>query len=179
MKYLLILTAILSSLLTFSSAYSQEDPDIPRTPMVVLDWDNNIIVHEQGILSGQDAILAVDPKFFTGAKRNGLIAMENNIYSFADQDALAQFDANEDSIIDEGDAIYQYLYLIHFLTSGKMKVVSLKVAGIRAIILKGHEDPIKSASQTAHADDIGYVILSSNTTLPLRIINVRTSYFRK
>jgi len=107
-----------------SSAELQIAPVVRR--VMVADLDNSGHVDQQGILSGDDPLLAVK----VPSDNPNQTAIEY-IDSFAH---LGDIDSQGDGHLDSADAIYNSLVLVYFDQTGKpVRLVPLADAGIRAI----------------------------------------------
>lgn len=124
-----------------SASYAQAPLTLPVAQMLVLDWDNLRSLDSNPEFHPNDAVLVVDPSFFTPQQRAALTPVVNGYYSFADEDALGQFDTNHDGIINSLDPIYSHLFLVYLADGSTQKIVSIKNAGIVTIELPSFNDP--------------------------------------
>ena len=85
-------------------------------------------------------------------------------------------DTNRDSAITSADAEYQQLGLAYFSnnkkTSGFVKIISFKDAGIRAIFFAARLIPNEHKQHPNFHGAAGFAIVGDNTRRPVQIIDV-------
>lgn len=159
---------VLALVALFIAAYhAKHHPSVAKKsahPVLVVDLHNNGLVMLEDLNRGEDALLVVQPE----AKDK---TDEQWISGF---DVLERFDSNHDRRIDKKDPIYSRLALLYYPGDiKKKKYVSLKKAGIKAIVFGKEElQKLPKSLEETHRLFVGHVEMADGTMRNISVLPV-------
>lgn len=157
---LMVLIAIFVA--AYQIRYDKAADKKPKTthPVLVVDIKNNGRIDLEDLEEGTDALLVLQ-------------ASLDEHHWLSSLNALIKFDLNHDQRIDRKDAIYPHIGLVYFPNDPeKQKYVSLKNAGVVAIVFVNERVTKISGANTTEQTMIGYALMQDGSKRKINVLQV-------
>lgn len=156
---------------------------------IAIDMDGKGELSANKILNGSDAILVLNlqlapPRVLQMIQKEaggqGQANPSRTIYVFNDLFSLAQFDTDNNNVIDGQDPLYPALTLIMFLDGKISRQISAYNAGIRAIMLNPEYLILEERQDDSRFKEIAAtVVMSDSSVRVVKIVGIDVNAFNQ
>ncbi len=153
---------------------------------IAVDMDGKGELSANDILNGKDAILVLNLRLAPQRvlqmiqKESGGANTDRTIYVFNDLFSLAQFDIDNNNVIDGQDPLYPALTLIMFQDGKIFRQISAYNAGIRAIILNPEYLLLEERQQQERFEAIAATVVMADSSIRIvKVVGIDVNVFNQ
>lgn len=152
---------------------------------IAIDMDGRGELSAKDILNGNDAILVLNlqlapPRVLQMIQKESGANPNRTIYVFNDLFSLAQFDTDNNNVIDGQDPLYPALTLLMFQDGKIVRQISAYNAGIRAIMLNPEYLVLEDRQIESRFKNIAATVIMADSSIRIvKVVGIEIDVFNQ